>query len=43
MKGQIVGPVTPAGSVKEPTGKSALYNSGIMDTVVKGPAIKALT
>lgn len=43
IKGQIVGPVTLAGSVKEPTGKSALYNREIMDTIVKGLAIKALT
>ncbi|NVL91435.1 MAG: hypothetical protein HWN71_00145 [Desulfobacterales bacterium] len=43
IKGQIVGPVTLAGSVKEPTGKSAPYNSEIMDTIVKGLAIKALT
>jgi methionine synthase II (cobalamin-independent) len=42
IKGQIVGPMTLAGSVKDPTGKSALYNSEIMDTIVKGLAIKAL-
>lgn len=42
IKGQIVGPVNLAGSIKEPTGKSALYNSEIMDTIVKGLAIKAL-
>lgn len=42
IKGQIVGPVTLAGSVKDTTGKSALYNSEIMDTIVKGLAIKAL-
>lgn len=42
IKGQIVGPVTFAGSLTDKTGKSALYNSEIMDTVVKGLAIKAL-
>jgi len=42
IKGQIVGPITFAGSVKDSTGKSALYNSEIMDTIVKGLAIKAL-
>lgn len=42
IKGQIVGPITLAGSVKDPAGKSALYNSEIMDTIVKGLAIKAL-
>jgi hypothetical protein len=42
VKGQIVGPITLAGSLKDPTGKSALYNSEIMDTIVKGLAIKAL-
>ncbi len=42
IKGQIIGPITLAGSLKDPRGKSALYNSEIMDTIVKGLAIKAL-
>jgi len=42
IKGQIVGPITFAGSLKDSTGKSALYNGEIMDTIVKGLAIKAL-
>jgi len=42
IKGQIVGPITFAGSLEDPTGRSALYNSEIMDTIVKGLAIKAL-
>ena len=42
IKGQIVGPITFAGSLRDPTGRSVLYNSEIMDTVVKGLAIKAL-
>ncbi len=43
IKGQIVGPVTLGVTVKEPPGKFAPYNSEIMDTIVKGLAIKALT
>jgi hypothetical protein len=42
IKGQIVGPITFAGSLKDIESKSALYNSEIMDTIVKGLAIKAL-
>jgi len=42
IKGQIIGPITLAGSLKDAAGKSALYNSEIMDTIVKGLAIKAL-
>ena len=42
IKGQIVGPITFAGSLIDVTGKSALYNNEIMDTIVKGLAIKAL-
>jgi len=42
IKGQIVGPITFAGGLKDATGRSALYNSEIMDTIVKGLAIKAL-
>jgi hypothetical protein len=41
IKGQIVGPITFAGSVMDTTGRSALTNSEIMDTIVKGLAIKA--
>jgi len=42
IKGQIVGPITFAGSMIDLSGRSVLYNSEIMDTVVKGLAIKAL-
>jgi len=42
IKGQIVGPITFAGNLKDSTGKSTLYNGEIMDTIVKGLAIKAL-
>jgi len=42
IKGQIVGPITFAGSLKDSTGRSALYNGEITDTIVKGLAIKAL-
>lgn len=42
IKGQIVGPITFGGGLKDLTGKPVLYNSEIMDTVVKGLAIKAL-
>jgi len=42
IKGQIAGPITFAGSLMDATGRSALYNNEIMDTIVKGLAIKAL-
>jgi len=42
IKGQIVGPITFAGSLINAKGKSALYDDEIMDTIVKGLAIKAL-
>ena len=42
IKGQIVGPITFAGSLIDAKGKSALYNNEIMETIVKGLAIKAL-
>jgi hypothetical protein len=42
FKGQIVGPITFAGSLIDEKGKSALYNNEVMDTIVKGLAIKAL-
>jgi hypothetical protein len=42
IKGQIVGPITFAGSLIDAKGKSVLYNSEITDTIVKGLAIKAL-
>ncbi len=41
IKGQIVGPITFAGTLTDMNGRSALYNSEIMDTIVKGLAIKA--
>jgi hypothetical protein len=41
VKGQIIGPITFAASLKDAKGKSALYNTEIMDTIVKGLAIKA--
>lgn len=41
IKGQIVGPITFAGSLVDSTGRSALTNSEIMDAIVKGLAIKA--
>jgi methionine synthase II (cobalamin-independent) len=41
VKGQITGPITFAGTLKDINGRSALYNSEIMDTIVKGIAIKA--
>lgn len=42
IKGQIIGPITLAGSLRDTTGRSALYNSEIMDTIIKGLGIKAL-
>ena len=42
IKGQIVGPITFAGSLIDTQGKPVLYNNEIMDTIVKGLAIKAL-
>ncbi len=42
IKGQIIGPVTFAGGVSDSTGSSALSNGQLMDTIVKGLAIKAL-
>jgi len=42
IKGQIVGPITFAGNLLDTKGKSALSNNEIMDTIVKGLAIKAL-
>ena len=42
IKGQIVGPITFAGSLIDAKGKPVLYNSEITDTIVKGLAIKAL-
>ena len=42
IKGQIVGPITFAGSLIDTTGRSALYNTELIDTIVKGLAIKAL-
>jgi hypothetical protein len=42
IKGQIVGPITFAGNLMDAKGRSALANSEIMDTIVKGLAIKAL-
>ena len=42
IKGQIVEPITLGGSLKGPTGKSALYDGEIMPALVKGLAIKAL-
>ena len=42
IKGQIVGPITFAGSLLDANGKSALYNAEIMDTIVKGLSIKGL-
>ena len=42
IKGQIVGPITFAGSLVDKTGKTALYNTEIMDVIVKGLAMKAL-
>jgi len=42
IKGQIVGPITFAGSLIDAQGKPVLYNNEIMDTIVKGLAIKAL-
>lgn len=42
IKGQIAGPITFAGSLMDTTGRSALTNSEIMDTIVKGLAIKAV-
>jgi hypothetical protein len=41
IKGQIVGPITFAGGLVDATGRSALFNSEIMDVMVKGLAIKA--
>ena len=41
IKGQIVGPITFAGSLIDATGRSALTNSEIMDAIIKGLAIKA--
>jgi hypothetical protein len=42
IKGQIVGPITFAGAVRDSRGSSALSNGELMDTIVKGLAIKAL-
>ena len=42
IKGQIVGPITFAGSLTYVKGKSPLYNNEIMDTIVKGLSIKGL-
>jgi len=42
FKGQIIGPITFAGSLIDATGRSALSNAEIMDTIVRGLAIKAL-
>jgi methionine synthase II (cobalamin-independent) len=42
IKGQIAGPITFAGGLTDETGRSALSNNEIMDTIVKGLAIKAL-
>lgn len=42
IKGQIVGPITFAGSLLDKAGKTALYNNEIMDMIVKGLAMKAL-
>jgi len=42
IKGQIVGPLTFAGSISPLNGKPILYNGEIMDTIVKGLAMKAL-
>lgn len=42
IKGQIVGPFTFAGAVRDSRGSSALSNGELMDTIVKGLAIKAL-
>ncbi|MFW6147414.1 MAG: hypothetical protein ACOC6B_03370 [Thermodesulfobacteriota bacterium] len=42
IKGQIVGPITFAGSLMDTTGRPALNNQEILDTIVKGLAIKAL-
>jgi hypothetical protein len=41
IKGQIVGPITFAGTLVDATGRSALSNGEIMDAIVKGLAIKA--
>ena len=42
IKGQVVGPITFGGSLKDSMGKCALYDAEIMGAVVKGLAIKAL-
>jgi len=42
IKGQIVGPITLGGSLREARGKSVLYDGEIMSALVKGLAIKAL-
>ncbi len=41
IKGQLIGPVTFGGSLRDKNGKSALYNSEVMDALVKGIAVKA--
>jgi hypothetical protein len=41
IKGQIVGPITFAGTLVDAEGRSALTNNEIMDAIVKGLAIKA--
>ena len=42
IKGQTVGPVTFAASITDLDGKSILHNPDMLDTVVKGLAIKAV-
>ena len=42
LKGQSVGPLTFAASVRDSEGKSALSDSNLMDALTKGLAIKAL-
>lgn len=42
IKGQTVGPVTFAASVKDPDGVSILHHPDLLDAITKGLAIKAL-
>ena len=42
IKGQSVGPLTFAASIKEGDGKSILYNADLLEAFTKGLAIKAL-
>ncbi len=42
IKGQIVGPITMASSVKDRSGKAVLTNPDMFDAIVKGISIKAL-